>query len=258
MTDRTVFPVGRTATSGTRPISELVATRARMHPAALPGLAGGQPAHVRAWLEGSSVRGQSRPQRAAARRRRRAGRRAPAAERTRRAVGLRGAARASAGRGLAAGAGRRRSRSRRGGARLGARELPVRPLPQEARPSRVRLVVAADPEIERANAMAEAIFLARDLINTPAADLGPAELADGRCGGGDAFWRRMSPRSKATALLDQNYPAVYAVGQASARPPRVIDLTWGEAGAPQADAGRQGRVLRYRRPRPQDLPAACS
>ena len=42
----------------------------------------------------------------------------------------------------------------------------------------VRLVAAADPAVERANAMAEAIFLARDLINTPAADLGPAELAE--------------------------------------------------------------------------------
>ena len=42
----------------------------------------------------------------------------------------------------------------------------------------MRLAIAADPAVERANAIAEAIFLARDLINTPAADLGPAELAE--------------------------------------------------------------------------------
>ena len=42
----------------------------------------------------------------------------------------------------------------------------------------VRLAVSADLATERANTVAEAIFLARDLINTPAADLGPAELSD--------------------------------------------------------------------------------
>ena len=122
----------------------------------------------------------------------------------------------------------------------------------------MRLAVAAEPEVERANATAEAIFLARDLINTPAADLGPAELAEAAAA---VAARASAPNSRTIdgeALLDQNYPAVYAVGQASARPPRVIDLTWGEAGAPQADPGRQGRVLRYRRPRPQALAAACS
>ena len=42
----------------------------------------------------------------------------------------------------------------------------------------VRLAIPADPATERANTIAQAVFLARDLINTPAADLGPAELAE--------------------------------------------------------------------------------
>ena len=46
----------------------------------------------------------------------------------------------------------------------------------------------------------------------------------------------MAPRSgpsKATPCLDENFPAVHAVGRASDRAPRVIDLTWGDAGAPK-------------------------
>src|SRR5262245_14604500 len=80
----------------------------------------------------------------------------------------------------------------------------------------VRLAVAAEPEVERGNATAEAIFLARDLINIPAADLGPAELAEAAA----TVARRFSAEFATIedrALLDRNYPAVYAVGQASTR-----------------------------------------
>jgi leucyl aminopeptidase len=79
---------------------------------------------------------------------------------------------------------------------------------------------------------AEATMLARDLINTPAADLGPAELA--------AAARGLAERHGATlsvitgdALLAENYPAIHAVGRASAKPPCLIDLRWGAAGDPK-------------------------
>jgi leucyl aminopeptidase len=79
---------------------------------------------------------------------------------------------------------------------------------------------------------AEATTLARDLINTPAADLGPAELA--------AAARELAERHGATlavtegdALLEANYPAIHAVGRASAKPPCLIDLRWGAADAPK-------------------------
>jgi leucyl aminopeptidase len=98
----------------------------------------------------------------------------------------------------------------------------------EAKP--VRLAIPANPATERANTMAEAVFLARDLINTPAGDLGPAELAEAAAAvaarSGAAF-----QTIEGAALLEQNYPALYTVGQASARPPRVVDLAWGDAGA---------------------------
>ena len=76
---------------------------------------------------------------------------------------------------------------------------------------------------------AEAIFLVRDLINTPAGDMGPAELA--------AAAKVLARRHKAKcavivgdALLRKNYPAIHAVGRASDRAPRLIDLRWGGTG----------------------------
>lgn len=77
----------------------------------------------------------------------------------------------------------------------------------------------------------EANFLVRDLINTPANDLGPAELAEAASDlakSYDATCRVLSGE----ALLEENWPAVHAVGRAAApqRAPRVIDLRWGTAG----------------------------
>jgi leucyl aminopeptidase len=78
---------------------------------------------------------------------------------------------------------------------------------------------------------AAAIAMARDLINMPAADLSPERLADealalarangaeGRCIAGDA--------------LREGYPAIYAVGQAAASAPRLVDFTWGDPAAPK-------------------------
>jgi leucyl aminopeptidase len=81
--------------------------------------------------------------------------------------------------------------------------------------------------------IASACALARDLINTPANDLGPAEL--------EAAARDLAGRFGARidvivgeALLAKGYPAVHAVGRAAApgREPRMIEITWGEADAP--------------------------
>jgi leucyl aminopeptidase len=72
---------------------------------------------------------------------------------------------------------------------------------------------------------AESLALARDWINTPAADLGPAELAQAV--------RTIGARHSATyrewvgeELLRENFPAIHAVGRASAAPPRLCELTW--------------------------------
>jgi leucyl aminopeptidase len=105
---------------------------------------------------------------------------------------------------------------------------------REEKPAPAGLVI--DPAWSRACADAEALVaaigLARDLINTPASDLGPAELAE-------AIMREAHDHAAEVtvitgdALLEQGYPAIHAVGRASARPPRLIDLRWGEPGHPK-------------------------
>ncbi len=79
---------------------------------------------------------------------------------------------------------------------------------------------------------AEAIFLVRDLINTPAADNGPEELANA----GVELFKKHAGQSRliiGNDLLKENYPAVHAVGRASDRAPRLFDGTWGDEGAPK-------------------------
>jgi len=69
----------------------------------------------------------------------------------------------------------------------------------------------------------------RDLINTPAGDLGPAELATAARKLAKAHGGRLSVIA-GDALLKRNYPAIHAVGRASAKAPRLIDLRWGRRG----------------------------
>ncbi len=88
--------------------------------------------------------------------------------------------------------------------------------------------------VERA---AEAIYLVRDLINTPAGDMGPAELADAAGRVGRAHGAAVAV-TVGDALLAENYPAIHAVGRASARAPRLIDLRWGRAGPKIALVGK--------------------
>lgn len=74
--------------------------------------------------------------------------------------------------------------------------------------------------------------LVRDLVNTPAADMGPAELTTAAEQLAAEFDGRVSVIT-GDALLPNNYPAVHAVGRGSARPPRLIDLTWGNKTDPK-------------------------
>ncbi len=78
-------------------------------------------------------------------------------------------------------------------------------------------------------AMAEGEFLTRDLINTPASDLGPAELEAMLSELGDRFVADVSV-IKGDDLLTRNFPMIHAVGRASPRAPRLLELRWGERG----------------------------
>jgi leucyl aminopeptidase len=79
---------------------------------------------------------------------------------------------------------------------------------------------------KRATAMIDALCLARDLITTPSSDMGPAELA----AAAQSLAKQHGAKLKVIVgddLLKQNYPMVHAVGRASVRVPRLIDLVWG-------------------------------
>jgi len=95
-----------------------------------------------------------------------------------------------------------------------------------------RFVWPASADKKRATAVVEAISMARDLITTPSSDMGPGELA----AAAQALAKAHKAKVKVIVgddLLKNNYPTIHAVGRASARPPRLIDLTWGKASHPK-------------------------
>jgi leucyl aminopeptidase len=73
----------------------------------------------------------------------------------------------------------------------------------------------------------EAQCLVRDLVNTPTEDMGPGELADAVLQVADRFAARVEVIT-GEELLNENHPAIHAVGRAAARPPRLVTLSWGE------------------------------
>ena len=80
--------------------------------------------------------------------------------------------------------------------------------------------------------LADAGYLARDLVNTPANDLGPAALEKEI----RAFCKRHKLEAKVIAgddLLKENFPMIHAVGRAAAEAPRLIDFSWGRAKDPR-------------------------
>lgn len=107
---------------------------------------------------------------------------------------------------------------------------------QAPRP-KAQLIAPAGIDAERLQAIAAGEALTRDLINTPASDMGPAELestalklaaefgADARIVTGDE-------------LIVENLPMIHAVGRASDRAPRLIDFKWGTAGPKMTLVGK--------------------
>ncbi len=100
------------------------------------------------------------------------------------------------------------------------------------KPSATKILWPEGADKARATAMIEAIGMARDLITTPSSDMGPAELA----AAAQALAKTHKAKCKVIVgddLLKQNYPMVHAVGRASTRAPRLIDLIWGKASDPK-------------------------
>jgi leucyl aminopeptidase len=81
-------------------------------------------------------------------------------------------------------------------------------------------------------ALAEALYLGRDLINTPASDFGPAELEAAARDLANTFGATVKV-TEGASLISDNFPMIHAVGRASDRSPRLIDLHWGADTAPK-------------------------
>ena len=95
----------------------------------------------------------------------------------------------------------------------------------------VKLVLPAGVDGEEISRVAENVFLARDLINTPPNDMGPEELAAAAI----ALAKKHGAKFCIVGgkQLAEHYPLIQAVGQGSVRAPRLIDLIWGNPKAPK-------------------------
>ncbi|HEX2843747.1 MAG TPA: leucyl aminopeptidase family protein, partial [Candidatus Limnocylindria bacterium] len=100
-------------------------------------------------------------------------------------------------------------------------------------------LVAEGVDVDEVHHVAHACALARDMVNTPANDLGPRQI--------ETIAREIAEQHGAVisvvtgdALLEANYPAVHAVGRAAHadRAPRMIEIAWGEAGPLVAIVGK--------------------
>ena len=95
-----------------------------------------------------------------------------------------------------------------------------------------RLEAPQSVDGEDISRIVDGVFLARDLINTPANDMGPAEL--------EAATRQLAERHGAAIsvvtgddLLAQSFPLIHAVGRAADASPRLIDFRWGDPKHPK-------------------------
>lgn len=81
-------------------------------------------------------------------------------------------------------------------------------------------------------AMAESIAWARDLINTPAADMNPRALAEEAATFAKAHGGKVTV-IRGKELLKANYPTIYTVGKAAEIPPHLVDIRFARKGAPK-------------------------
>lgn len=97
----------------------------------------------------------------------------------------------------------------------------------KAEPALLKLPAGCDEA--RLLAMAEGEVLTRDLINTPASDMGPQELEEAFC----ALATRHGAEAQVVRgddLLAHNFPMIHAVGRGSDRAPRLLSMRWGTTG----------------------------
>ena len=110
--------------------------------------------------------------------------------------------------------------------------------------TRIRPQLLLDPSLDRADIVrqADATWLVRDLVNTPANEMGPDQIelaARSVAKAGKAAFKIV----KGDDLLAKNFPMIHAVGRASTSAPRLIDFTWGGQKSAQSYLGWQRRCI---------------
>ncbi|AKS44670.1 leucyl aminopeptidase [Octadecabacter temperatus] len=93
----------------------------------------------------------------------------------------------------------------------------------------IAFVAPAGVDVARIEALAAGECLTRDLINTPASDMGPDELQHAATMLADQHGASCTV-IQGDELLNQNHPLIQTVGRASPRAPRLIDMSWGTTG----------------------------
>ena len=106
---------------------------------------------------------------------------------------------------------------------------------------RPQLVAPEDVDPARVEAIARAVAFGRDLVNTPANDLGPDALERAA----ERLAEEFGARFAATRGDDlaREFPLIHAVGRAAAEPPRLVDLRWGREDAPKVTLVGKGVVF---------------
>ena len=102
---------------------------------------------------------------------------------------------------------------------------------RKARRAPARLAIAA-ADLKVLQPLVDATTQVRDLVNTPTEDMGPKHLADAVKQLGKAHKAKVR-EWVGDELLDANFPTIHAVGRASHRAPRLIELNWGKASDPK-------------------------
>ena len=95
-----------------------------------------------------------------------------------------------------------------------------------------KLVIGETEAADAATKEAIAIHRLRDLINTPAEDMGPAQIQSTISDLAERYGASLET-TIGDALLEQNYPLVHAVGRAGPQAPRIMELSWGDESDPE-------------------------
>ncbi len=92
-----------------------------------------------------------------------------------------------------------------------------------------QLVAPKGVDAAEISALAQSEALTRDLINTPASDMGPPQLEDAARSLATEFGASIEV-TVGEELLEKNFPMIHTVGRAADRAPRLIDIRWGKTG----------------------------